>query len=356
MNTHVLKALEISNRLDWSVLNCHDRALALAASVYNENLFWNFLMCHYSGTDYLKNFNKNNYYGSMCYDYIANISGLRFIRRTISREMLINDLVLCKAPCVLIINNYYRKGSKHFNKKAHPHFVLICQTDADTQKIKILDELMEKQYWKTENFKDGVEYEFQDISFDDVLELTKGTDDFASEMGFCVRTQENVCAYYYVVEKIGDVKLSPDKILLSEYKNIVESCDSHVQYIKKQLESFSLKIEKRYLGFPIIDSKYLSMLNVNDPTEIKAKLYFPYEWQLVEFHYRFLKRIAVCEKHILNIERKKLSTFISRYDLIKTQLCLFIMKKNYENINNLIKKFIDLYKEEVSCLKLYERR
>lgn len=356
MNPHVLKALEIANRLDWSLLNCHDRALALASSVYNESFIWNFLTCHYSGTSELKNFKSNNYYGSACYDYIAELSGLRFERRVVPRNELINGLISCQLPCVLIINNFYRKGSKHFYKKSHPHFVFVYETNADARRIKILDELMEKQSWRPENFKDGVEYEPQELSFDDAMELTKETDKFADEIGFDVKADGSAYAYYYAVEKIGDAKSSPDKILLSVYKSMIESWDSHLKYIQNQLECFSSKIEERYSDFPDIDSEYLANLNANDPTGIKAKLYFPYEWQLVEFHYRFLKRIYVCEEHFLNIERENLPSLINRYDLIKTQLSLFIMKRNYTAINSLIIKFITLYNDEISYLMQYERK
>ena len=338
MNACILKALDITNGFDWSVLNCHDRALALASSIYNENLVWNFLMCHYSGTNCLKTFSNNNYYGSACYDYIADISGLELERRVVLRDALIDELLQCKLPCVLVINNYYRRGSKHYNKKTHPHFVLICEMNADTQKAKILDEPMEKQYWKTENFKDGVKYEFQDLPFDDVITLTKETDEFAKEMGFDFKMQTGNYAYFYVIHKIKDINLTPDKNLMSEYTNIVKSFDSHVQYLQNRLDNFLHKFEERYSDLPKIDSEYLFELNVNDPTGIKAKLYFPYEWQLVDFHYRFLKRINICENYLFSTEDKRLMTFINRYELIKMQLCLFIIKKSPAEIKNLIAK------------------
>ena len=138
---------------------------------------------------------------------------------------------------------------------------------------------------------------------------------------------------------------------MSEYTNIVKSFDSHVQYLQNRLDNFLHKFEERYSDLPKIDSEYLFELNVNDPTGIKAKLYFPYEWQLVDFHYRFLKRINICENYLFSTEDKRLMTFINRYELIKMQLCLFIIKKSPAEIKNLIAKFLQLYEDEIFFLK-----
>ena len=342
------------NRMDWNTLSCLDKALALAASLCHQNAFWNFVFRKYSESDCLTRCIPLDYADTEYYDKVGFHAGIEIQRRSISRNLsyaAIRESLKSGNLCVVIINNKFRPGSKHFGVKDHPHFVLIIEMHNGI--CSIIDEPLEREFWKPENYKNGVEYSRQNIDYNSLLAMTHNTDQFAQRLGFHVNNTENLYCF-----SIASIKLAPEKtqintILSNEISLMVDSVNSHTDYINREITKFQKSYFDRYQRLNLSDTIDISELHKSDPLGIKEKTYFPYEWKLAKFHMTYFRTIMSCISDL--VDETKIKSYAAdciKLDYAKLQMLLSkdIIKNNYSNLSHLADMFYKIYYTEISLL------
>lgn len=342
------------NRMDWNTLSCLDKALALAASLCHQNAFWNFVFRKYSESDCLTRCIPLDYADTKYYDKVGCYAGIEIQYRSVSRNSsyaVISESLKSGNLCVVIINNKFRPGSKHFEVKDHPHFVLIIEMHDGI--CSIIDEPMEREFWKPENYKNGVEYSRQNIDYNSLLAMTFDTDQFAQCLGFHVNCTDDL--YWF---SIAPIDLAPEKtqinsILNNEISLMVDSVESHTDYINRELTKFQKSYFDRYQRLNLSDAIDMSELHKSDPLGIKEKTYFPYEWKLAKFHMTYFRAIISCISDLVN-ETKIISYAADGIylDYAKLQMLLSkdIIKNNYSDLPHLADMFYKIYYAEISVL------
>lgn len=342
------------NKLDWNTLSCLDKAFALAASLCHQNAFWNFVFRKYSESDYLARCIPLDYADKTYYSNVGRYAGIEIRYHSVARELsyaAICDALNSGELCVVIINNKYRPGSKHFGAKDHPHFVLITKLDEDI--FSVIDEPVEKEFWKPENYKNGVAYSKQSINANSMFSMIHNTDKFAQCLGFQVNDADDL--YYFSIAplKLAHSNTHINSILKSEIALMVDSSESHIDFITKELMRFHESYLERYQKFNLSDTIDMKELHKSDPLGIKEKTYFPYEWKLVKFHMTYFKAIAHCMADLVGATGNiGLTTESINLDYSKLQMLLSrdIIKNNYSELPHLADRFYKIYQVEMSVL------
>ena len=343
------------NKLDWNTLSCLDKAFALAVSIFHRNAFWNFVFRKYSESDYLMRCIPLDYADKTYYNNVGRYAGIEIRYHSVARKMSyesIRDALNSGELCVIIINNKYRPGSKHFEVKDHPHFILITKLDDDI--FSVIDEPVEKELWKPENYKNGVAYSKQSINAYTLFSMTYDVDKFAQCLGFQVKDSEDL--YYFSIAPLKSVPSNTHihAILKSEIAIMVESSEPHINFIAKELVRFCKLYLERYQKYNLSDTIDMKELHKSDPLGIKEKTYFPYEWKLVKFHMAYFKAITQCVTDLVGTTGNTglyIESIHLDYSKLQMLLSRDIIKNNYSEFPYLVDKFYKIYQAEMSVLR-----
>lgn len=342
------------NTMDWNTLSCLDKALALAASLCHQNAFWNFILRKYSESDCLTRCVPLDYADTVYYDRIGRFAGIKIQHRPVSRNSsyaVISESLKSGNLCVIIINNKFRAGSKHFGIKDHPHFVLI--TKIHNGICSIIDEPLEREFWKPENYKNGVEYSRQNVEYNSLLAMTQNIDRFAQCLGFQVNSTDDL--YCFLIEPIEFVTEKNQIILIlnNEIALMVDSAESHIDYINREITKFQKSYFDRYQRINLSDTIDMNELHKSDSLGIKEKTYFPYEWKLAKFHMTYFKTIMRCVSNFVGeVKETKFDADSVNLNYAKLQMLLSrdIIKNNHSDFPHLTDMFIKIYQTEISVL------
>lgn len=334
-------AIRIINKLDWESLSCLDRSLAFLFSLSKKNGYLPFLLSKYSSSNYLCGLANPNHGDKAYYDLMAKKAGLCLERVTCAGADLLKTLTdndNITHGIVLLINNYYRPLSKHYQIKDHPHFVLLYGYNKDKKTIMVFDEPMEKEYWKKENFALGVEYVEREMPLDNILSYAKKCDGFAKELDFSI---EEDSFYFYMVSASDNRPVSEKELLIDELRCLLATKDEHVQYVEKELNIFSKHLDN-----------WLANIDLENLETIEKISYCPNEWVLLRHHKNMMRVLAsYFEEMAMNNFSLQFNDLFDSFRTLSTVLALVLLNKEKERIGELEKRFISLLDREYALLK-----
>lgn len=342
------------NKMDWNTLSCLDKAFSLAASLYHPHAFWSFVFRKYSESDCLTRCIPLDYADTVYYDKVGRYAGIQIQYCSVSKSSsyaVISDALKSGELCVVIINNKYRPGSKHFGIKDHPHFVLITQMRDGV--CSIIDEPLQKEFWKPENYKNGVEYSRQSIEYDSLVSMICNTDQFAQCLGFQASCSDNLYYFSIAPMELAFEQTHINLILKNEINLMVGSAESHIEFIDREITKFQKLYMDRYQRFNLAKTIDMNELHKSDPLGIKEKTYFPYEWKLAKFHMTYFKTIMSCASNLTNatkIASCAIDSVNSDYAKLQMLLSRDIIKNDYSDLPHLADMFFKIYQTEISVL------
>lgn len=347
MNKKILKLETINfiNQLDWNALSCFDRSLAIISENLKQNSLFYYLLFKPMFKDYLERDLNLSIGDDKYYETIQKKTNVSYNLKTESIKKDIVKTLINKIDknfiLMLVTNNFYRKGSMSFNKENHPHFIILKGYNVKDKVFYILDEDLSKNYSKTENFKDGVQYIDQIISFEDMVLLMSNITCFSKFKGF-----ENIFAYYEFKNRDDFDECDFSEILdllkkeceecakLSEFKFVKDILDEHVK---------SLDVNKK--------------LTIGDINYLKNWLVYPGVLAKIGWHHiqlNILKKfLSIKVKNVYLVFENDLKNLLDFYEDIRLLACKMEIFQDKSCVTILEEKLKEVFpKEKVFYLKL----
>lgn len=316
---------------EWASLSCFERTLAMVGENIREKFGLYLLLLKYEGNDYFRRSMSLGIGDNGFYRYIAEKSGIdikkeKILRRDfgdVLKQLTDNgDVFICAT------NNKYQKGSKHYMIKDHMHFLIIVGYDEEANKYIVYDEDETGEFWKSENYKDGIRYIIKYIESEELFELCthmKGANIFFGDD----LNKEDYGIIFYLKEN-GGTSEDPWDGFLRQIKYCCEHRDDIYIFIADRIAEYRADYKTRPLPGDIrnIDAAY--RLNLNDPLGLKKRIFFPDECVLFENHY----------KELLTIRRFMEIVVVQNETVKETIAQLRYIECGYTSIKNTIAKAV----------------
>lgn len=362
------------NKLNWSVLSCHDKALAIAAESLIPNASLYFLLFKFAGRNNLLSDRNMGIGNDSYYKYIENESGLVFERCYINGSLLFDELkhlADIKATVVFLVNTKYQKGARLEGKKDHPHFMVY--KGYSEQGYHFIDEDWSKEYWRIKSTDTDVCYVERVIGFDELEALACG---ISSCNVFPVdqSKKEKAGSPHFIYYKLVNSACKPchlDSIqerfieTLSQY---LETREEHYAYIISEMEKFKQKLgERRAETIKEVNSR-LSVDEQEKDTEamraqeaaarkdqifaIRSRFIYPYESELIGAHADFLQTISrLVELRTNSFPEKEgwligAKGLLEQYEMIKLQISRGVILVDASIVDRAMELFENVYKKE----------
>ena len=375
-----VKENKFVNRLNWSVLSCHDKALAIAAESLIENASLYFLLFKFAGRDNLISDRNMGIGSDGYYKYIEDESGLTFERCYINGSLLFNELKRLadtKATVVFLVNTKYQKGARLAGKKDHPHFMVY--KGYSEQGYHFIDEDWSKEYWRIKSTDTDVCYVERIIGFDELEALACGISS-CNVFPLDQSKKEKAGSPHFVYYKLVNSVCKPcrlDRIqarFIETFSQYLESEKEHYAYIISEMEKFKEKLgERRAETIKEVNSrlsfdeqeKDIEAMRAQEAAArkdqifaIRSRFIYPYESELIGAHADFLQTISrlvelrtnlFCEKDVWLKGTKEL---LEQYEMIKLQISRGVILVDASIVDRAMELFENIYKKECAHYRL----
>ena len=375
-----IKENKFINRLNWSVLSCHDKALAVAYEALIPNSSLHFILHKFAGRDNLRADRQMGIGKDSYYRYIMEESGLYFRRVYKKGDSLREELKRISnhnEVAVFLVNTKYQPGARLAGKKDHPHFMVYKGQEEDGYHF--IDEDWSKEYWRTRDTDTDVCYVERVISFEDFETLALGItrcDIFASDDERRQLDNEPFFIYYCV----SDQKNKP--CILSELQKKFENNmhgylagkQNHLNFVISEMEVFKEKLQIRRtetieevnsrlsLSEREADRQAMKQQEIaarkDEIFAVRSRFIYPYESELLGAHADFLysimrlvqlrsNRFAGKEEWLCDAE-----ALLKRHTIIKMQISRGLILTDSTLIDRAVELFYKAFDDE--CM-LYQR-
>lgn len=334
-----IKPIENINKYDWNALSCLDRALAIISENVRENSYLYYLLFKPMFKDYLNRDMNLSIGDDKYYEIIQKKSNVFFkhIVKVQNNNNLINTLIKeinDNNALVLVTNNKYRKGSMSFNKKNHPHFIVIKGYNKVKQVFYAIDEDMGVDYSKTENFKNGINYIEQEFDFDYIKNLMSDINCFTKFKEY----QDKVFSYYaFKVEKQNMCNENEILNLLNEQCLKLKE-ENELAIIKKAIEEHSLTLDKN------------KKLTIEDIAYLKNWIVYPGVLVKLGIHHiqiKILNKFLEIHKYkIYNKLRSEITNLLEKYENIRLLVAKMVIFQDNTIAPIIYNKFENIYETE----------
>ena len=369
---------EFINKLNWTVLSCHDKVLSLASEALITNASLYFILYKFAGRDNLRADRCMGIGGDSYYKYIMEKSGLNFQRvyKSGSLKEELKAISDRKEVAAFFVNTKYQKGARLAGKKDHPHFMLYKGYDDDGYHF--IDEDWSKEYWKTRDTDTDVCYVERVIPYKELEALAFGISScniFKSDEE--KKQMEN--KKYFIYYKVTDSKNNPcilenlQKSFENNMQEYLNNKNEHYSFILSQMEIFKEKLASRRAetieevnsrlspAEQRADKKVMREQEVaarkDELFAVRSRFIYPYESELIGAHSDFLysiMRVVQLRSNQFSSKEEWLSNvnlLLKRYGIIKMQISRGVILVDNTLIDRAIELFSGAFEEE--C-KLYQ--
>lgn len=367
---------EFLNRLNWSVLSCHDKALAVAAEAIQENASLLFVLQKFAGRDNLLTDSNMGIGSDSYYAYIGRSCGIKFQRMYGKADRLLAQLQALAdsgSVAVFMVNTKYQTGARMAGKKDHPHFMVY--KGYDQEGYHFIDEDWSKEYWKIRDTETDVHYVERALGFEELEALACGISScniFSSDADAQAFGEEKYFAYYLVTGD-GDNPLSLEQIgqsFRSSMRSYLDSRDAHLEYILKQMDHFRNQlVSRKEKMIAEVNSRLVPDEREKDRASMKEQEFrarqdaifavrnrfiYPCESELIGAHADFLysiKRVMELRSSAFPGKEELLRSFgnlLQEYAKIKMLISRGVILADKQLVDDALVRFTDVFAAE--CL------
>lgn len=345
-------------KLNWTALSCHDRALAIAAENLRPNSGVCFALFRMLGSDRFERYTEMRVGDDQYYAFLSQMTGIRIVRHFVDADNFsscIQDHLNQGHLLVCATDNMYNPQSNYFGIKSHMHFVVIGP-GAQQGAVQCVDEDWSKQYWNPDNCKNGIQYISTMRSMEELSTLClhmRGCDSFFREEP----TLKDRNVEYSVLYSLDTNQCNPLPVetIIRQYhtqlEDLLEHDVHHSQYLQNQYEVFYRNFDTMLDSMPQLTLETASGLLKNDPHGLKKYVYYPAELRCWLAHYQHLSaqyQIFVQQKHPSAQElAQELAQILEKYSIVQNSIIVAVVQKQRMLLAHAYHLFMQLYQMEV---------
>ena len=366
------------NRLNWSVLSCHDKALAIASEALIPHATLYFILFKFAGRDNLRADSQMGIGKDSYYRYLMKESGLNFQRVYRKGDSLREELKILSdnnEVAVFLVNTKYQTGARLAGKKDHPHFMVY--KGYSEEGYHFVDEDWSKEYWRTRDTDTDVCYIERVIPFEELEALTYGIKSchiFDSDSEKEQFGNDNYFIYYRITcENTSCLLEDVQKKFEYNMREYLADKEGHYGFIIEQMDVFKEKLASRRaetiqevnsrLPASELEADRQAMLQQEIAAKkdelfaIRNRFIYPYESELIGAHADFLYSIwRVIQLRSNSFENKakwiqEVDLLWKQYGIIKMQISRGVILTDTALIDRAIELFQKAFEKE--CL-LYQ--
>lgn len=366
------------NRLNWSVLSCHDKALAIAAEAIIPQSSLYFILFKFAGRENLRTDSHMGIGNDSYYHYISKESGLNFKRVYRKGDSLSEWLKVLSdrnEVAVFLVNTKYQSGARLAGKKDHSHFMLYKGYSEDGYHF--IDEDWSKEYWRTRDTDTDVFYVERVIPFKDLELLALGITSchiFESDVEKEQFGNDSYFIYYHITCKNTFCLLSDIQSKFEHHMHdYLAEKDEHFRFILSNMDIFKEKLASRRAETICEVNNRLPSSELEGDKEamrqqeiaakkdeifaVRSRFIYPYESELIgahaDFLYSVLRIVQLRSNSFANKEKwiQNANLLWKQYGIIKMQISRGVILSDTTLIDRAIDLFHKTFEEECALYK-----